>query len=417
MKKLSSISILFLLLMPIALASKGALVCHYDPRARTYTCDIWLEYIEKVGRTLQANQLGIKIYGTDYYFYEDGKIFLQLLDKGQPINQAICLLDLFDPNKTKILDDALMPYLNDSDGLYYYEYKIPPVPGIYMLSAKCLYLVNYTRDYADDFTLTRGTVVEGTYEDTWNEDRVYHTVRESVYSVIPRRYIIDIYYEFENVTLPDNATQMVILWKGEWTDTDNTLYMYLWNWDTSSWDLMPNRIAWYTNMISNTIENESISKYLRDGVVRVRFYRITTDQDELRTDLLEVQLHYAIYGSIEMMRGGGEVHVYDPSLIALNKFQAEDFFFEKKIWNHDYCIDNTTLRKEIRIERCGIIRGEEVCYNYTKYEDIICDFGCDPRNNRCNPRPFERIWVLVIFILLMILFIIISRKFPYRWRP
>lgn len=396
MRRLVEVGIVFFLLLPLVVATN--MKCHYDKKSGIWECELLLDYIEKVGRTEQANQLGIKIYGTDYYFYEDGKIFLQLLDKGQPINQAICLLDLFDPNKTKILDDALMPYLNDSDGLYYYEYKIPPVQGVYMLSVKCLYLVNYTRDYADDFTLTRGTVVEGTYEDTWNEDRIYHTVRESVYSVIPRRYIIDIYYEFENVTLPDNATQMVILWKGEWTDTDNTLYMYLWNWDTSSWDLMPNRIAWYTNMISNTIENESISKYLRDGVVKVRFYRITTDQDELRTDLLEVQLHYAIYGSIEMMRGGGEVHVYDPSII----FRLEDSVEERLVYNHDYCIDNTTLRKELLITKCV----QNICWNITRYEDTVCTYGC--YEGRCVPSPLERyFWVVLILVGILVLFFII----------
>ena len=367
--------------------------------------------IKHVYKRVKARMI---VKGTDYVFGETAKVFLQLLKDEQPVNKAICLMDLYDPNNTRILDDVVMPYLNGSDGLYYYEYKIPPVQGVYMLSVKCLYLVNYTMDYADAFNLLHGDLIEGTYEDTWNEDRIYHTIQE----VSPD--YMDFYYEFENVTLPDNATQMVVMWKGEWTDHDETVYMYLWNWNTSTWDLMPNRIAWYTNMISNTIENESISCYLHpNGTVRVRFTDsdVTSDKGYLRTDLLEVQLHYAIYGSIEMMRGGGEVHIYDPSLIALNKFQAEDFFFEKKIWNHDYCIDNTTLRKEIRIERCGIIGGEEVCYNYTKYEDIVCDFGCDPKNNRCNPRPFERIWVLVIFILLMILFIIISRKFPYRWRP
>jgi len=441
----------------------------------------------------------IKFFGTEYQVNDTVTIFLQLLENDQPVNNAECLLDLYYPDKTKMFEDTCMEYLEGSEGLYYFELIAPNQTGIYMMNVKCLYLVNYTRDYADNFTLIEGDLIEGDYTDTWAEDRVYHTIQE----VSPDD--IDIIYEFYNVTLPDNATSMVIVWKGDWTDHEEEVYMYLWNWNTSNWDLLPNRIAWYTHMISNTIEDDYIKNYLQNETVRIRFTApiLTPTKSYLRTDLLELRLNYAIYGAIEIIRGGGELHVtshlvdikdaiksanqslstmiitiegnisdvYDAVEsvrnlllihnstvhIKLNSIHGDlllhnDTVIDKLYEMQDnitsfydslaeslanvtnvtlnisivledvpietwktflkmgtpplmpsttyYCLDNTTLVKEISFTFCE----DKKCTDYNKTEYIKCNYGCDPELNKCNPPPYMRLGIVIAVIVGMIIF-------------
>jgi len=248
----------------------------------------------------------IRFFGTEYQVNDTATIFLQLLENDQPVNHAECLLDLYYPDKTKMFEDVCMEYLEDSEGLYYFDMLTPNQTGIYMMNVKCLYLVNHTQDHADSFTLTSGSEVEGSYQNTWSEDGVFHSIRETSYFAGDR---LDFYYEFTDITLPDNATDMVIFWKGSWDATNEEVIISLWNWDSSSWDDLPNRIAYYTHMVSNTIED--FSPYIQGGKVRIRFRdtRGIVPSSTLRTDLLEVRLNYAIYGAIEIIRGGGELHV------------------------------------------------------------------------------------------------------------
>jgi len=99
----------------------------------------------------KADQL--VIHGTEYKAGEKASIFLQLKDQNNnPILNGTCYLDLFHPNKTKLLDRAPMLYLANSKGIYFYEYNIPSYTGVYMMSAECTYS-QFIRHY---YTLTAG---------------------------------------------------------------------------------------------------------------------------------------------------------------------------------------------------------------------------------------------------------------------
>jgi hypothetical protein len=87
----------------------------------------------------------IQLFGTEYTTGDNATVFLQLLDNyKQPINNALCYIDIYFPNKTIFKDNNFMMYLLGSDGLYFYDVLIPQQIGVYMLSAKCDFYHNIT---------------------------------------------------------------------------------------------------------------------------------------------------------------------------------------------------------------------------------------------------------------------------------
>jgi hypothetical protein len=87
----------------------------------------------------------INIFGTEYYPNAQGKVFLQFINSNDTVvNNGVCLIDIFYPNDTYLINDGFMVYLNNSDGLYYYLLDIPNDLGVYMVSAKCKYPQNIT---------------------------------------------------------------------------------------------------------------------------------------------------------------------------------------------------------------------------------------------------------------------------------
>ena len=332
----------------------------------------------------------IQVFGTEYYPLEHGRIYIQLLSKDQPINNALCLIDLYYPDLTVWFDDASMFYLNGSEGLYYFDVIIPDKPGVYMTTVKCFYIIDETYDYADNTVVLKG-IESGTFQDTWKDDNTYHDIREKQVG----GYTLDFYYEFYNITVPQNYTGMTIYWIGRWTDPEESIRIYVWDWCNNSWIELENEITTNTPMVSNFLDSSEydVSCIIDNGVVRVRFN--DTDPSEksyfgnLLTDFVDVQMHYLSFGAIESIRGGGELHVRNPRIPVV----LSDMITERLIYNHDYCINNTTLRKEILIEKCYF----DECYNITKVEYIDCPYGC--YNNQCLESPIKR---YLNYILLLI---------------
>ncbi len=77
--------------------------------------------------------------GGEYGIGETAVIIAQISDSiGAPINSASTTLAVFDPTKTKVLDDAPMTYITDSNGLYYYDYPITAPVGVYIFHIETL---------------------------------------------------------------------------------------------------------------------------------------------------------------------------------------------------------------------------------------------------------------------------------------
>lgn len=81
-----------------------------------------------------SNKPVLKIipHGTEYYPNQNGTIFLQV----ESWNNTECELDIYYPNKTMMLSSA-MAFLNNSRGIYYYDFVVPSEEGIYITDALC----------------------------------------------------------------------------------------------------------------------------------------------------------------------------------------------------------------------------------------------------------------------------------------
>ena len=337
----------------------------------------------------------IQVFGTEYYPLEHGRIYIQLLSKDQPINNALCLIDLYYPDLTVWFDDASMLYLNGSEGLYYFDVIIPDNPGVYMTTVKCFYIIDETYDYADNAVVLKG-IESGTFQDTWKEDNAYHDIREKQAG----GYTLDFYYEFYNITVPQNYTGMSIYWIGRWTDPEESVRMYVWDWCNNSWIELENEITTNTPMVSNFLGSSEydVSCIIDNGVIRVRFN--DTDPSEksyfgnLLTDFIDVQMHYLSFGAIESIRGGGELHVKNPRIPVV----LSDMITESLVHNHDYCLDNKTHVKELLVEKCYF----DECYNVTQRITEVCQYGCDMETGQCLPHPFMRNLIIVLIVVVVL---------------
>jgi len=249
----------------------------------------------------------IKVFGTEYQVNDNATIFLQLLTDGQPQNNASCLLTVFYPDKTIFLDEVLMFYKEGSDGLYYFDFITPDKTGVYMVSVKCFYVINYNYDYADASTVTYG-LESGTYQDTWKDDNVFHSITEKIVG----GYRMEIEYDFYNVTIPNNATSVGINWVGKWNDPSESIFVAIYNYCNMTWENCSTQITTNTPMYSCMLEG-NVSCYINDSIARVSFRDYDpTEKEEagvFDTDFLEFKTLYLTYGQINNIRGSGEVHV------------------------------------------------------------------------------------------------------------
>jgi len=210
--------------------------------------------VKEISSTVQKGA-GLTIHGTEYKAGETATIFLQLRDAvGNPINNGVCYLDLFAPNKTKVLGKAPMLYTAYSDGLYFYDYNLPASTGLYMVSATCTYS-NYIRHY---YTLTAGGW--NPFEYGCGDELINGTVSVGGAlqgAVIQLNNLMDWAYVYQvagaggtkavNSTFVWNASdanckvnktntqELSFYYMGE---TYNPIVMnfYAWNWVSSAWD-------------------------------------------------------------------------------------------------------------------------------------------------------------------------------------
>lgn len=406
-KRYLIIAFIFLIFLPLAL-SEVTMKCKYDKKANTYDC-----VFNKFDVSVDVGMVkgGIHVYGTDYYPGESGRVYVQLLDENSvPIDDAVCLFDMYSPDNEKLFDDASMFFLEN--GLYYFDLLIPEEEGVYMVAVRCMYLIEKTYDYTDSVTIVHGGV-SGTVEDTWKDDDEYHTVNERLIS--GGGYSFDFYYDFYNVSIPNNVTGMAIYWIGRWTSDEEYVYIYLYDWCNSSWILLPNRISTNTPTVSNflSVDNYDMSCLMTpDGMVRVRF----TDEDwsektksgDFMTDYIVVEMDYAVFGQINSIRGGGEVHIHTPRMTSdgisteVWKRYLELYPYIKEVQQQvdpQICVDNETLMIYTNYTFCI---GDE-CSNVTYKTYQHCEYGCDPTLNRCIPSSFQRYGIFALLVLAMML--------------
>lgn len=81
--------------------------------------------------------------GTEYQFGEEILLAYQFIDteagNPSPITDAWCNVSVWLPNETIHFSQTNMTYLNGSAGVYYYNFTLPDVEGVYSASSWCIF--------------------------------------------------------------------------------------------------------------------------------------------------------------------------------------------------------------------------------------------------------------------------------------
>jgi len=88
-----------------------------------------------------TKQPAIDVLGTDYLPFDEGKLQAYLSVGDYPLETASCFVSVLYPNMTYFLENAYMfpvdkPYF---EGLYYKDFVVPNVTGVYPVNAHCFY--------------------------------------------------------------------------------------------------------------------------------------------------------------------------------------------------------------------------------------------------------------------------------------
>jgi len=77
---------------------------------------------------------------------------------------------------------------------------------------------------------------------------------------------------------------------------------------------------------------------------------------------------------------------------------------------YQYCdTNNVTLVNEINTTKC--LFGS--CFSMFDYLNVTCDYGC--YENKCNPEPFDKFLLIMIFFLAIIVIVVAVMLAYNRW--
>lgn len=280
------------------------------------------------------------IGGTEYQPYDEAKIFTQLIQGEQPINNATCFADVYYPNGTQLLYRAPMEYLTGSDGLYYYDLIAPNVTGVYMLSVMCRYNI-----YKINQPLTgywSPNYLNGSVANLTAKDNVYMFFRD-IYSPL-NTWDMDVRYNFTNITISNASIEFDLFM---WGWAQYPINMSIYNYNTSTWQILPNKLvnpSSADNFVSNTFDG-----YLPDylNVDNSTIIRMTYDNPNMTRILQQI-------------------------IVSNHDFEGDEFHDLKDAdFGSNYSIKNTSLIPNIMFCAKGKRTGNYIHPVYVRLNDII----------------------------------------------
>jgi len=282
----------------------------------------WLEY------TYVMTPPSLSVFGTEYDVKDFAKVWVQVLDADKSyVDNATCLLSIYYPDNTILYKDLFMDYLDR--GIYYYDFDIPDVVGVYPVAVECFYVTNTEIYNATSGGINIGTLESGSYISTQINDGVYWKVKESGGRV-------DIGLNFSGLVEPLGLSDIVFGWNGIWKmEKDDAvgdyLTFYVWNYTSLSWVELDNNV--YYSDVEQTITNTlSISDLNASGLVssgnmmiRINDTGVAdTKVSKIQTDYFYVGLIGFYTGEYQEVKGAGELHVGNMTKISENVWEYEN---------------------------------------------------------------------------------------------
>lgn len=275
----------------------------------------------------------IFVSGTEYNIGEDATVFLQLLNSSnQPVNNALCYLKAYYPNKTIFINNSQMTYYIGSDGLYYYDLTVPNATGVYMLSANCNFYNNLTYSPAQ-----QDTFVNSASNTTNYGNQTYFSIGRNGASTFYYGYV-----QFNTTNITSGGIKSVEIYLYQNLGLINTPVVTAqrvtstWNESTVTWNTKPTNDAfvydrqmvsqgWYKWNITNLMIGWLNGSFANYGV----FFNITPSAGTLNYTSPAskesgggyqpyILIQYETNEQINEIRGSGELHVSNTLLTAIN---------------------------------------------------------------------------------------------------
>lgn len=112
--------------------------------------------IELVEKVLEVEKLTkqptLDLKGTDYQPGDEGKILAYVLEGSQPVTDALCIVSVLYPDHTSFIDNEIMFEFESTEfsGLYYHNFIVPNITGVYPVAAYCFYGTTTITDSPDE---------------------------------------------------------------------------------------------------------------------------------------------------------------------------------------------------------------------------------------------------------------------------
>ena len=355
----------------------------------------------------------MKVWGTEYAVGENGKVWLQLLDGDRhPVENSTCLLTVWFPNSTMMLNQTPMTYLDE--GIHYRNFLVPDYTGVYPQTAVCSVpeLVanfsdtNYTTLAWDDLEIGDGKGGTG-WISGWGFDSNTYCSVSSINNPIGSYHIrcTGVDGNAFRVSYPSvSGRANISFWaKFEGLESGDTYYAEYYN---ETGDIWIELDSWSDGDDDDTYRYyEYGDVYGCESGLLFRFRADSGSGDYAYFDNITISEpeflgYYEVNGTeYQYVFGSGEIHVSEP-LSDLNTNVQEilnyivSYGSQHLVSNHDSCLDNTTLLKVLTYENCI---GSS-CFTYQRNETVSCPRGCYEEASGeayCVPSEFN-IWILIL---------------------
>lgn len=245
-------------------------------------------FVREVGKV--TGQPSLSLTGTDYQPFDDGKLMAYLKVGEYPLESAACYVDVLYPNMTHFISDQLMlsaAYRHHFEGLYYYDFSVPNVTGVYPVNAFCYYNTSVI-DYGVVSHARRGVTAED-----GADYFLMDFVDGQYYRVKDEGACNNVYCSFNwSFSLPTGwhtslLSDARLIMQG-YLDDDKDVIMFS-VFDGSSW------VSWFNYSLKNTVFNRQFLlserfENVTNLTVRARAY--DWDESKLFVDYFQLKLLY-----------------------------------------------------------------------------------------------------------------------------
>jgi hypothetical protein len=330
----------------------------------------FVEIINAIARIYNiTNKPKLEVHGTEYQIGQEAKVWLQLLDSGgNDVITGVCYADMYTPSGGYYFEKATMINMVH-DGIYYYDFSVPVIEGVYPVIAECYYNVVQNFYYPTTYSLSIGSV-DGAFtaSNFWSIDTVYNKFKEAKVGGVSR---LDVVLNVTNVSscrdIPEALlTGLTVDIYGSFDSVVNdNIQISIFNFTGNKWIPLPNKLQsnGILQDVSNTLTLNNVTKsgiYVSGTGMKLRFNDTTiTDgtDSKLSFDQVYISCNQLANPEWQQVKGSSEVHV-NPSYSG--SFSSDMFLFS-------LCGDENTQSLSSGCEQ----------FRFTNYTGVTSNFS-DP---------------------------------------